>query len=43
MVHIKQYKPKEENIKKLELFLKKINNDGKENKRIRNGNNITKH
>ena len=34
MVHLKTYKPKEKNIKKLELYLKKKDNGRKENKRV---------
>lgn len=42
MVSIKQYKPKDENVKKLIIFLNKINNDRKENKRIHNGSQSSK-
>lgn len=41
MVSVKQYKPKEENVKKLMVFLKKINDDRKEDKRIHNGSKFT--
>ncbi len=30
MVHLKKYKPKAENIKKLEIYLKKINGERKD-------------
>ena len=38
MALIKQYKPKDENVKKLIIFLNKLNDDRKEIKRVRNGN-----
>jgi hypothetical protein len=34
MGFVKQYKPKEENVKKLKLYLKKIENGGQKDKSI---------